>query len=112
MSTSTRYDGLYILDGQAKDAKDDPIKNALDIIEKEITTLGGSVQGTQKMDRRRFERIAGDVDSGFYVNVQFTLAGDKLATLQAKLKLGKGVFRQFYLKSPAPQAVKAEAAAA
>ncbi len=103
---STRYDGLYILDDQAKDAKDDPVKNSLDIIEKEITTLGGTVLGTQKMDRRRFERVAADVDSGFYVNVQFSLPGDKLTTLQGKLKLGKSVFRQFYLKA------KPEAAAA
>ncbi len=59
------------------------------VIEKEINTLGGHVHGTQKMDRARFERIADDVDSGFYVNVQFSLEGDKLAPLQAKLKLGK-----------------------
>ncbi len=102
-----RYDGLYILDGQEKaGGKDDPIKASLDAIEKEITGLGGSVHGTQKMDRRRFERISGDVDSGFYVNVQFTLAADKIAALQQRLKLGKGVFRQFYLKA------KPEAAAA
>ena len=101
-----RYDGLYILDVQDKGGKDDPIKTALDGIEKEITTLGGTVFGTQKMDRRRFERVADDVDSGFYVNVQFGLPGDKLTSLQAKLKLGKGVFRQFYLKA------KPEAAAA
>ncbi len=63
---SNRYDGLYILDGQQKDAKDDPIKATLDLIEKEITTLGGTVTGTQKMDRRRFERVAEDkVDYGF-----------------------------------------------
>ena len=96
-----RYDGLYILDGQAKDAKDDPVKTALDLIEKEINTLGGNVQGTQKMDRRRFERIADDVDSGFYVNVQFSLSGDKLTALQARLKHAKGIFRQFYLKASA-----------
>jgi small subunit ribosomal protein S6 len=94
-----RYDGLYILDVQDKGGKDDPIKTALDGIEKEINTLGGHVHGTQKMDRRRFERIADDVDSGFYVNVQFSIEGDKLAPLQAKLKLSKGVFRQFYLKA-------------
>ena len=94
------YDGLYILDGQEKPGtKEDPIKISLDAIEKEITALGGNVTGTQKMDRRRFERIAEDVDSGFYVNVQFSLAPDKLVTLQQRLKLGKGVFRQFYLKA-------------
>ena len=102
-----RYDGLYILDVQDKGGKDDPIKTALDGIEKEITTLGGTVFGTQKMDRRRFERVADDVDSGFYVNVQFNLDGEKLVALQGKLKLGKGVFRQFYLKAKPADAVAA-----
>ena len=102
---SNRYDGLYILDGHQKDTKDDPIKALLDVIEKEITTQGGTILGTQKMDRRRFERIADDkVDSGFYVNIQFSLAPAKLVALQAKLKLTKGVFRQFYLKAKAEKA--------
>ena len=30
------------------------------------------------MDRKKFERESGDLDSGFYVNVQFSLAPDKL----------------------------------
>ncbi|HEY8965306.1 MAG TPA: 30S ribosomal protein S6 [Candidatus Methylacidiphilales bacterium] len=103
--SSNRYDGLYILEGHQKDAKDDPIKASLDLIEKEINALGGTVTGTQKMDRRRFERVADDkVDSGFYANVQFTLAPGKLANLQAKLKLAKGIFRQFYLKAKAEKA--------
>jgi small subunit ribosomal protein S6 len=89
------YDGLYILNIQGKD---EGLQEALDIIEKEIKSLEGKVVGTQKMDKRRFERIAGPVDSGYYVNVQFELATDKLATLRKNLTLNELVFRQFYLK--------------
>ena len=53
------------------------------------------------MDRKRFEREAGDLDSGFYVNVQFSLAPDKVEPLRAKLALNDIVYRQFYLKQEA-----------
>ena len=86
------YDGLFILNIQGKD---EGLKEA---IEKEIEGFGGKITGTQKMDRKRFERMAGDLDSGFYVNVQFSLAPDKVEPLRVKLSLNEVVYRQFYLK--------------
>lgn len=92
------YDGLYILNIQGKD---EGLKEAIDAIEKEITTLGGKVTGTQKMDKRKFERTAGKIDAGFYVNLQFTLEESKLETLRGKLTLNSVVYRQFYLRQEA-----------
>jgi len=89
------YDGLFILNIQGKD---EGLKEAIESIEKEIEGFSGKINGTQKMDRKRFERMAGDLDSGFYVNVQFQLAPDKLEPLRAKLTLNEVVYRQFYLK--------------
>jgi small subunit ribosomal protein S6 len=89
------YDGLFILNIQGKD---EGLKEAIEGIEKEIEGFGGKINGTQKMDRKRFERTAGDLDSGFYVNVQFSLAPDKLEALRGKLALNEIVYRQFYLK--------------
>jgi small subunit ribosomal protein S6 len=89
------YDGLFILNIQGKD---EGLKEAIESIEKEIEGFGGKITGTQKMDRKRFERMAGDLDSGFYVNVQFSLAPDKVEPLRSKLTLNEIVYRQFYLK--------------
>ncbi len=89
------YDGMYILNIQGKD---EGLKEAIEVIEKEIVSLGGQVSGTQKMDRKRFERQATDLDSGFYVNIQFTMLPEKILPLKNKLKLNDVVFRQFYLK--------------
>ena len=92
------YDGLFILNIQGKD---EGLKEAIEAIEKEIESFGGKINGTQKMDRKRFERMAGDLDSGFYVNVQFSLSPDKLEPLRSKLALNEVVYRQFYLKQEA-----------
>ena len=92
------YDGLFILNIQGKD---EGLKEAIESIEKEIEGFGGKVNGTQKMDRKRFERMAGDLDSGFYVNVQFSLVPEKLEVLRSKLTLNEIVYRQFYLKTEA-----------
>jgi len=91
----TNYDGLFILNIQGKD---EGLKEAIESIEKEIEGFGGKINGTQKMDRKRFERLKGDLDSGFYVNVQFSLDPDKLEPLRVKLTLNEVVYRQFYLK--------------
>jgi small subunit ribosomal protein S6 len=98
------YDGLFILNIQGKD---EGLKEAIDSIEKEIAGLGGKINGTQKMDRKRFERAPSDIDSGFYVNVQFSLAPDKLDVLRDKLALNEVVYRQFYLVQHKPEAVAA-----
>jgi small subunit ribosomal protein S6 len=92
------YDGLFILNIQGKD---EGLKEAIESIEKEIEGFGGKITGTQKMDRKRFERAASDIDSGFYVNVQFSLEPDKLVSLREKLTLNEIVYRQFYLKQEA-----------
>jgi small subunit ribosomal protein S6 len=92
------YDGLFILNIHGKD---EGLKEAIESIEKEIEGFGGKINGTQKMDRKRFERTSGDLDSGFYVNVQFSLAPEKLETLRGKLALNEIVYRQFYLKQEA-----------
>ena len=89
------YDGLYILNIQGKD---EGLKEAIESIEKEIEGFGGKINGTQKMDRRRFERVAGELDSGFYVNIQFSAEPDKIEGLRNKLALNEIVYRQFYLK--------------
>jgi small subunit ribosomal protein S6 len=93
-----RYDGMFILDVQGKD---EGLKELLDQIEKEITTLGGRVHGSQKMDRRKFERVSDKLESGFYVNINFELDPAKVQTLQGKLKLNALVFRQFFLRKEA-----------
>jgi small subunit ribosomal protein S6 len=98
------YDGLFILNIQGKD---EGLKEAIEAIEKEIEGFGGKITGTQKMDRKRFERASSDIDSGFYVNVQFSIAPDKLEGLRQKLSLNEVVYRQFYLKQ---EAVAAQAA--
>src|ERR1700743_2956277 len=92
------YDGLFILNIQGKD---EGLKEAIESIEKEIEGFGGKINGTQKMDRKRFERMAGDLDRRFLLTGQFQLTPDKIEPLRAKLTLNEVVYRQFYLKQDA-----------
>jgi len=64
-----RYEGLFILDTAAKE---EGVKDAIDKITAEITTLGGKVETVQKMEKKNFSRVANKKHSaGFYVNVIF-----------------------------------------
>ncbi|MFH1067760.1 MAG: 30S ribosomal protein S6 [bacterium] len=91
-----QYEALFILDIQGKD---EGVMEASDMIESEIQALGGSVKSSQKMDRHRFENVAGRLDSGYYLGVSFQLPPVKLEALRQKLKLNDKVYRQFYLCS-------------
>ncbi len=88
-----QYNALYILDLQGKE---EGVGDAISALEKEIRTLGGQVRGVQKMDKRMFERVAGRLDSGYYVNLELLIAPDQLLPLQQKFKSNPLVYRQHY----------------
>jgi len=100
-----QYEALFILDIQGKD---EGLNEVIEVLEKEIKTLGGTVIGTQKMDRRKFEHVAGRLDAGFYLGVNFQLDPSKMDALRQKLSLNDSIYRQFILKSE-PKAETANA---
>ncbi|VVM04562.1 hypothetical protein MAMC_00121 [Methylacidimicrobium cyclopophantes] len=99
------YDGLYILNVQGKDEN---VKEAIEELESTIRSEGGEVLGCQKMDRRRFERVAQQIEFGYYVNLIFSLEPGRIAALAQGQKAHPFLFRQFYLrKKQAPEAAAA-----
>ncbi len=98
-----RYRGVFILDLKGKE---ESVKEIVDSIEKEILSGGGEIFGTQKMDRKRFVRGDHDLDSGYFVNIQFSFDPKGLSGLRNKLKFNEHVFRQFYLKEIKPKPYK------
>ncbi|MCC6356353.1 MAG: 30S ribosomal protein S6 [Verrucomicrobiae bacterium] len=92
------YEALYILDTRGKD---EGVGEIIERIEAEIREAGGFVRGVQKMDRHRFERVAGNLDSGFFVNIQFSAPADAIDKIRPKLAFDAEVFRQFYVNAKA-----------
>ena len=66
-----RYEGLLILNVKGKE---DGAQKIIDRIEKDFKAEGCEVESVQKMDTRHFSYVAGDLDSGFYVNFVFKAA--------------------------------------
>lgn len=99
-----RYEGLFILNTAGKE---EGVKEALDKISAEITTLGGKVETVQKMDRKPFARVADKRHTaGFYANIIFTSAPGAIAQLRSKLALNEEVFRVIFTDSPEPKPAK------
>jgi len=103
------YEAIYILDIQVKEEGVDDI---LATIKQTIESLGGEFKGALRMERRRFERVAGHLDSGYYLGVNFELAKDKLQALKQKFEFDTKIYRQHYLCGNAPKAKAREKAAA
>ena len=96
-----RYEGLFILETAATE---EGIKDAIDKISSEITSLGGKVETVQKMDKRNFSRVADKKHSaGFYVNIIFESEPSVLDQLKHRLAMNNEVFRVLFSRAPAPK---------
>lgn len=102
------YEGLFILNTAGKEENS---KELVEKLEKEIQSSGGKPLKVERMDKRPFARVAHRVDSGYYVNIVFSMESDKLGALRAKLKLNEDVFRVLFLRSDGRTDEKPKAAA-
>ena len=96
-----RYEGLFILDTAGKE---DTIKDTIDRISAEITSLGGKVETVQKMDKRSFSRVANKkYTAGFYVNVIFESQPSAIEQLKKRFAMNDDVFRVLFTEAAAPK---------
>ncbi len=84
------YDLLVILDLAGKE---ESLPEALAVVENEVKSIGGRVTRTQKMDRKKFEYVAGPLESGFYANLTCNLPSQEIGKLRGKLELCAPVYR-------------------
>jgi small subunit ribosomal protein S6 len=88
-----RYEALLVLNTQGKD---DAVKDIVDRLESEFQKEGAQVEQVQKMDKRPFSYVAGELDAGFYVNFVFRADSQLITKLRTKFKLDPEVYRQHY----------------
>jgi ribosomal protein S6 len=98
-----RYEGLFILDTAGKE---ETLKDTIDKISAEITSLGGKVETVQKMDKRSFMRVANKKhNAGFFVNVIFESEPSLIEQLKRRYTMNDEIFRVLFTCAPAPKPV-------
>jgi small subunit ribosomal protein S6 len=88
-----RYEALLVLNTQGKD---DTVKDVVDRLESEFQKEGAEIEQVQKMDKRQFSYVAGELDEGFYVNFVFHAEPQLITKLRSKFKLDPEVYRQHF----------------
>jgi small subunit ribosomal protein S6 len=102
-----RYEGLFILNTAGKE---EGVKDMIDKISNEITSLGGRIETVQKMDKKNFARVSDKRHtSGFYVNIIFESKPENIAVLRKHLVLNEDVYRVMFNTASAPAAEPAAA---
>jgi len=99
-----RYEGLLILNVKGNE---EGAKEVIERLEGEFKKEGAKIEQVQKMDRRQFTYVAGDLDSGHYVNFIFSAEPVAIGKLRARFTLDEDVYRQHYQKLAAKQVEKA-----
>jgi small subunit ribosomal protein S6 len=90
-----RYEALLVLNTQGND---DNLKGIVDRLESEFQKEGAQIEQVQKMDKRQFSYVAGELDAGYYVNFVFHADPQLITKLRSKFKLDPEVYRQHYQK--------------
>ncbi len=93
-----KYEALVILPESLKDTM---LEESLGRVKTEIKKLGGDVESATRLGKRAFARKMKKQDAGHYVILSFSLPGDQIRPLQARLKLDEDVFRIQVVKAPA-----------
>ena len=88
-----RYEALLVLNTQGRD---DTVKDVVDRLEAEFQKEGAEIEQVQKMDKRQFSYVVGELDSGHYVNFVFHADPQLITKLRTKFKLDPEVYRQHY----------------
>ncbi len=96
-----RYEGLFVLNVKGNE---EGAKEVIERLEGEFKKDGAKIEQVQKMDRRQFTYVAGDLDSGYYVNFIFSAEPNVIEKLRARFTLDEDVYRQHYQKLRAKSA--------
>ena len=88
-----RYEALLVLNTQGKD---DTVKDIVERLESEFQKEGAEIEQVQKMDKRPFSYVAGELDAGYFVYFIFHADSQLITKLRAKFKLDPEVYRQHY----------------
>ena len=92
-----KYEAMIIFRESLKDTEWD---GAVDAVRSEIERQDGRFSSCTRLGRREFAREMNKQSSGHYALVAFEMAGDKVAPLQARLKLNEDVFRVQVVSAP------------
>lgn len=84
------YEGMYIF---PEAMEEDAIDAAVKVVGKEIEKLGGVVESTARIGKRKFARQLDKQDFGYYVVMNFELEPDKVEQLRNRFKLNENILR-------------------
>ena len=101
-----KYEAMIIFQETLKETDWD---GAVDGVRAEIEKLGGKLTSSTRLGKRDFARVMQKRQSGHYGLIAFQMAGDKVAALQARLKLDERIFRAQIVTAPAVAPLKKEA---
>ena len=85
-----KYEALFIF---ICTIQEDRLDQVIADAASEITKLGGTIETTDNLGRRQFERDMQKQSQGFYVKVRFELPSDQIPALKARFVHNEDVFR-------------------
>ena len=85
------YEGLFIF---SEELTEEQLNQSVEAVEGELKKLGGSLEASTRLGKKRFARSLAKKKNGYYIIMVFRINGNNLDQFKKRLKLGTNVFRQ------------------
>ncbi len=92
---TNRYEALLVLNTKGTE---ESAKEIIERLEGDFKKEGADIEQIQRMEKREFSYVTGDLSSGYYVNFIFTGEPELPGKLQGKFKLDEEIYLQHYQK--------------
>jgi small subunit ribosomal protein S6 len=90
---SRKYEGIIVLNTKGSDGGVDEL---VATVSKEMINEGASVSETLDLGRRKFAYNAQHLESGHYIQYNFSAEPSAIDKIKSRLKLNQHVFLQYY----------------
>jgi small subunit ribosomal protein S6 len=93
---SRKYEGIVVLNTKGTEGG---VEDLVSVVSKEMQAEGATITETQDMGRRKFAYNSDHMESGHYINFQFTAEPSSIEKIKGRLRLNNQIHLQYYQRA-------------
>ena len=93
---SRKYEGTVVLNTKGTEGG---VEDLVSVVSKQMQAEGATITETLDMGRRKFAYNSDHMESGHYINFQFTAEPSSIEKIKGRLRLNNQIHLQYYQRA-------------
>ncbi|PAW60076.1 MAG: 30S ribosomal protein S6 [Verrucomicrobiia bacterium Tous-C3TDCM] len=93
---SRKYEGIVVLNTKGTEGG---VEDLVSVVSKQMQAEGATITETLDMGRRKFAYNSDHMESGHYINFQFTAEPSSIEKIKGRLRLNNQIHLQYYQRA-------------